>query len=167
MSARSAVLDWATCSLLPLDRTDPPVPLTTFAYTPARSSEIVATGPGSDMIVVNLTRGSVVRQVRAFMWSRLPRFRKDANLTPCTGTASFAALVRALATSRAAGRINDHWLPRHARHANTGNLHRRDGPRPYGRYQSARNRGELHCHDRIHYAVRPPGCRVSLHALSG
>ena len=49
------------------------------------------------MIVVNLTRGSVVRQVRAFMWSRLPRFRKDANLTPCTGTASFAALVRAIA----------------------------------------------------------------------
>ncbi|GAA5954496.1 hypothetical protein JCM21900_005967 [Sporobolomyces salmonicolor] len=42
--------------------TEPPVPLTTFAYTPSRSSEIIATGPGSDLFVVNVTRGSVVRK---------------------------------------------------------------------------------------------------------
>ncbi|GAA5925112.1 hypothetical protein JCM1841_005790 [Sporobolomyces salmonicolor] len=42
--------------------TEPPVPLTTFAYTPSRSSEIIATGPGSDLFVVNVTRGSIVRK---------------------------------------------------------------------------------------------------------
>jgi len=43
--------------------TDQAVPLTTFAFTPSRSSEIIATGPGSDLYVSNVTRGSIVRQV--------------------------------------------------------------------------------------------------------
>ncbi|GJN87292.1 hypothetical protein Rhopal_000240-T1 [Rhodotorula paludigena] len=43
--------------------TDPPVPLTTFAYTPSRSSEVIATGPGSDLFVVNLARGSITRKL--------------------------------------------------------------------------------------------------------
>lgn len=51
-----------TCSA---HRTEPPAPLTTFAYTPSRSSEIIATGPGSDLFMVNVNRGSIVRRVRS------------------------------------------------------------------------------------------------------
>lgn len=43
--------------------TEPPTPLSTFAYTPSRSSEIIATGPGSNLFVVNVNRGSIIRQV--------------------------------------------------------------------------------------------------------
>ncbi|TKA57450.1 hypothetical protein B0A53_00679 [Rhodotorula sp. CCFEE 5036] len=70
--------------------TDPPVPLTTFAYTPARSSEIVATGPGSDMIVVNLTRGSVVRQQASPL--SFVHLRRAAQLVGSTITGSLAML---------------------------------------------------------------------------
>jgi hypothetical protein len=58
-----------------------------------------------------------------------------------------ARLVASARTRAAKLAVPVHGV-RHARHANTGNLHRRDGPRPYGRYQSARNRGELHCRTR-------------------
>ncbi|BGP54203.1 hypothetical protein JCM8202_001336 [Rhodotorula sphaerocarpa] len=70
--------------------TDPPVPLTTFAYTPARSSEIIATGPGSDMFVVNLTRGSVVRQQASPL--SFVHLRRATQLVGSTVTGSLAML---------------------------------------------------------------------------
>ena len=48
---------------LSANSTDPASALTTFANTPSRASEIVATGAGSDLYVINIHRGSVVRRV--------------------------------------------------------------------------------------------------------
>ncbi|SCZ99141.1 BZ3500_MvSof-1268-A1-R1_Chr3-1g05835 [Microbotryum saponariae] len=70
--------------------TDTTMPLTTFAYTPARSSEIVTTGPGSDMFVVNLNRGSVVR--RQATPSPFVHLRRSTHLVASTTTGSLVLL---------------------------------------------------------------------------
>ncbi|GAA5943118.1 hypothetical protein JCM3775_000652 [Rhodotorula graminis] len=70
--------------------TDPPVPLTTVAYTPSRSSEIVATGPGSDMVVVNLSRGSVVRKQPSPL--SFVHLRRSSQLVGSTITGSLCLL---------------------------------------------------------------------------
>ncbi|GAA5911786.1 hypothetical protein JCM6882_003353 [Rhodosporidiobolus microsporus] len=70
--------------------TDPPVPLTTFAYTPSRSSEIVTTGPGSDLMVVNVTRGAVVRKQLSPM--SFLHLRRSAQLVGSSITGSIALL---------------------------------------------------------------------------
>ncbi|BGP38499.1 poly(A)-specific ribonuclease [Rhodotorula kratochvilovae] len=70
--------------------TDPPVPLTTFAYTPSRSSEIIATGPGSDMFVVNVTRGSIVRKQPSPL--SFVHLRRSAQLVGSTITGSLSML---------------------------------------------------------------------------
>lgn len=43
--------------------TDPSSVLSTFAFTPQRSSEIIATGPNSNLFIVNVNRGSIIRSV--------------------------------------------------------------------------------------------------------
>ncbi|GAA5946166.1 hypothetical protein JCM3765_000141 [Sporobolomyces pararoseus] len=70
--------------------TDQAVPLTTFAYTPSRSSEIITTGPGSDLYVCNVTRGCIVRQQR----STLPflHLRRTNQLVASTVNGSLALL---------------------------------------------------------------------------
>ncbi|GAA5868955.1 hypothetical protein JCM16303_000318 [Sporobolomyces ruberrimus] len=70
--------------------TDQSVPLTSFAFTPSRSSEIIATGPGSDLYVCNVTRGSIVRQQRA----TLPflHLRRTNQLVASTVNGSLALL---------------------------------------------------------------------------
>ncbi|GAA5855893.1 hypothetical protein JCM8547_000402 [Rhodosporidiobolus lusitaniae] len=70
--------------------TDPPVPLTTFAYTPSRSSEIVATGPGSDLFVVNLAQGRIVRNQSSPM--SFLHLRRSAQLVGSSITGSIALL---------------------------------------------------------------------------
>ncbi|GAA6028111.1 hypothetical protein JCM8097_001876 [Rhodosporidiobolus ruineniae] len=70
--------------------TDPPVPLTTFAYTPSRSSEIVTTGPGSDLFVVNLARGSITRKQHSPM--SFLHLRRSAQLVGSSITGSIALL---------------------------------------------------------------------------
>lgn len=61
----SPVLQRADPTMRKKNRTDPASALSTFAYTPSRSSEIIATGNGSDLYVVNIHRGAIVRKVRA------------------------------------------------------------------------------------------------------
>ncbi|GAA5974216.1 hypothetical protein JCM11641_003332 [Rhodosporidiobolus odoratus] len=70
--------------------TDPPVPLTTFAYTPSRSTEIVTTGPGSDLFVVNVGRGSIVRKQLSPL--NFLHLRRSAQLVGSTITGSIALL---------------------------------------------------------------------------
>ncbi|GAA6000190.1 hypothetical protein JCM10207_007897 [Rhodosporidiobolus poonsookiae] len=70
--------------------TDPPVPLTTYAYTPSRSSEIIATGPGSDFCVVHLGRGSIVRRQPTSM--NFLHLRRSSQLIGSTMTGSLAML---------------------------------------------------------------------------
>ncbi|GAA5924433.1 hypothetical protein JCM10213_004576 [Rhodosporidiobolus nylandii] len=70
--------------------TDPPVPLTTFAYTPSRSSEIVTTGPGSDLFVVNVGRGSIVRKQPSPL--NFLHLRRSAQLVGSTMTGSLFLL---------------------------------------------------------------------------
>ncbi|GAA6005194.1 hypothetical protein JCM11491_002615 [Sporobolomyces phaffii] len=70
--------------------TDQAVPLTTFSFTPSRSSEIITTGPGSDLYICNVTRGSIVRQQR----STLPflHLRRTNQLIASTVNGSLALL---------------------------------------------------------------------------
>ncbi|BGO90283.1 hypothetical protein NBRC10512_004804 [Rhodotorula toruloides] len=70
--------------------TDPPVPLTAFAYTPSRSSEIIATGPGSDLFVVNVTRGSIIRKQPSPL--SFVHLRRSTQLIGSTITGSLAVL---------------------------------------------------------------------------
>ncbi|SCV74095.1 BQ2448_6527 [Microbotryum intermedium] len=83
MANRRGLTSWAI-------ETDTTLPLTTFAYTPARSSEIVTTGPGSDLFVVNLNRGSVVR--RQATPSPFVHLRRSTHLVASSTTGSLVLL---------------------------------------------------------------------------
>ncbi|KAK4051846.1 poly(A)-specific ribonuclease [Microbotryomycetes sp. JL201] len=65
-------------------------PLTTFAYTPSRSSEIAATGPASDLYLINTARGSLVKKQSLSV--SLTHLRRSTHLVGSTTTGSVALL---------------------------------------------------------------------------
>ncbi|KAK4058405.1 poly(A)-specific ribonuclease [Microbotryomycetes sp. JL221] len=70
--------------------TNPASPLTTFAYTPSRSSEIATTGPGSDLYLINTNRGSLMR--KQTLSTSLLHLRRSTQLVASTSTGSIAIL---------------------------------------------------------------------------
>ncbi|KAM0788388.1 hypothetical protein ACM66B_001526 [Microbotryomycetes sp. NB124-2] len=65
-------------------------PLTTFAYTPSRSSEIAATGPGSDLYLINTARGSLVKKQSLSV--SLTHLRRSTHLVGATTMGSIALI---------------------------------------------------------------------------